>query len=210
MEPTKTCTRCHETKSIDSFNRDKTRSDGRFPHCRSCVKAYKAAYYRENSDRVKARVSEYRAANPEKRTEIRRRWLANNEEKNRQYQREWMRQYRADNPLSHRRWKKNPVDLRQWRANNPEKVILQKQRRRIRELGTESYQIRSTDIARLLRRSCIYCDSKSNIQIDHVVPLAKGGRHSIGNLAPACKPCNVRKSAKFLTEWKLHESKTKL
>jgi len=210
MEESKTCTKCQETKSTESFNRDKTRRDGRFPHCRACVKEYSAKYYQKNSAQIKAKVREYQAANSDKRIEISRRWRANNLEKNRQYQRDWMRQYRAENPLSHRRWQKNPEALKQWRADNPDKVILQKQRRRIRELGAESYQIRAMEIARLLQRSCIYCGSKQDIQIDHVVPLAKGGRHSIGNLAPACKPCNVRKSAKFLTEWKLHESKTKL
>ena len=125
MEESKTCTKCQETKSTESFNRDKTRSDGRFPHCRACVKEYSAKYYQKNSAQIKAKVREYQAANSDKRIEISRRWRANNLEKNRQYQRDWMRQYRAENPLSHRRWQKNPEALKQWRADNPDKVILQ-------------------------------------------------------------------------------------
>jgi len=207
MEQSKTCTRCHETKSIDRFNRDKTRGDGRFPQCKACCKKYAAAYYKQNSEKVKANVANYKLANPEKRAEIRKRWLENNRHKNREYQREWMRKHRAENPLNDRRWSKDPETLRRWRAENRDKVTLQKQRRRMRELGVRSYDIKPAEIARILNSTCLYCGSTQNIQVDHVVPLAKGGRHSIGNLAPACKTCNVRKSAKFLMQWKLDETK---
>ncbi|WP_306317623.1 MULTISPECIES: HNH endonuclease [unclassified Streptomyces] len=38
--------------------------------------------------------------------------------------------------------------------------------------------------------------------MDHVIPLSKGGRHAIGNLMPACMPCNMSKSASFLSVWR--------
>jgi len=48
---------------------------------------------------------------------------------------------------------------------------------------------------------CYYCGGKYE-QIDHIVPLSKGGAHSLDNLAPACAKCNRNKSAKLLgTEW---------
>ena len=54
---------------------------------------------------------------------------------------------------------------------------------------------------------CAYCGSKDKIEMDHVVPLSKGGRHAIGNLLPACFSCNRSKRARFLSEWKLHQRK---
>jgi 5-methylcytosine-specific restriction endonuclease McrA len=36
--------------------------------------------------------------------------------------------------------------------------------------------------------------------IDHIIPLSRGGRHSIGNLAPACAACNLKKGYKYLVE----------
>lgn len=207
MQQSKTCTKCKQSQPIEQFNRDKNRQDGRFPHCKSCNKASHAEHYKRNADSVKEKVSAYSKANPEKVAAYRTKWRSLNEEKNREYQRLWAQQYRKNNPLHHRKWKTDPAKLREWRANNPDKVILQKQRRRMRELGVESFLVTSADIRRILNSPCTYCGSTKSIQVDHVIPLAKGGRHSVGNLAPACMTCNVHKSSKFITQWKLDEMK---
>jgi len=34
--------------------------------------------------------------------------------------------------------------------------------------------------------------------MDHLVPLARGGKSIKANLVPACKECNTKKKAKFL------------
>jgi 5-methylcytosine-specific restriction endonuclease McrA len=36
----------------------------------------------------------------------------------------------------------------------------------------------------------------SDIEIDHVVPLSKGGSNDLSNLVTACKPCNQAKRGK--------------
>lgn len=61
------------------------------------------------------------------------------------------------------------------------------------------------DWERLCRRydGCAYCPSEGPVTMDHVVPLSRGGTHTIGNVLPACSPCNTRKSAKLLIEWKV-------
>lgn len=40
-----------------------------------------------------------------------------------------------------------------------------------------------------------------NRTVDHIKPLARGGKHEIENLAPACLPCNCSKGTKLLSEW---------
>lgn len=61
------------------------------------------------------------------------------------------------------------------------------------------------DWERLCRRHqmrCAYCQSASPLTMDHVVPLARGGWHAIGNILPACQPCNSSKRDDFLAHWR--------
>tara|TARA_B100000408_G_scaffold117945_1_gene96235 strand:- start:1022 stop:1561 length:540 start_codon:yes stop_codon:yes gene_type:complete len=55
---------------------------------------------------------------------------------------------------------------------------------------------------RVMRRdryTCVYCGAEgknAELQIDHVVPVAKGGSHHIANLVAACRSCNQSKGVK--------------
>jgi 5-methylcytosine-specific restriction endonuclease McrA len=69
--------------------------------------------------------------------------------------------------------------------------------------------------ARLLRRTgwwkrkiaagrCHYCGRKvapAKLTMDHVVPLARGGKSVKNNLVAACKECNNRKKDSLVFEW---------
>lgn len=49
---------------------------------------------------------------------------------------------------------------------------------------------------KLNRGVCEYCDqkfSREELTMDHVVPLARGGSSSKGNIKCACKSCNASK-----------------
>lgn len=50
-------------------------------------------------------------------------------------------------------------------------------------------------------RACTYCPSLAT-QVDHVVPLVRGGTNYEGNLTPACARCNRRKSHRLVIEWR--------
>ncbi len=71
------------------------------------------------------------------------------------------------------------------------------------------------DRARQLRRShwwqqkigrgiCHYCGRQvgaAGLTMDHIVPLARGGRSSKANCVPCCKECNTRKKTSLPIEW---------
>jgi 5-methylcytosine-specific restriction endonuclease McrA len=40
---------------------------------------------------------------------------------------------------------------------------------------------------------CVYCGTRRELTLDHVVPSSRGGTHSWTNLVTACKRCNTRK-----------------
>ena len=40
---------------------------------------------------------------------------------------------------------------------------------------------------------CVHCGSKSDLQVDHIIPVAKGGETVEKNLQPLCRLCNIKK-----------------
>jgi len=52
--------------------------------------------------------------------------------------------------------------------------------------------------------TCWYCGQKvgyHNLTMDHVIPLARGGRSTKDNLVPSCKECNTKKKSSLPVEW---------
>jgi len=51
-------------------------------------------------------------------------------------------------------------------------------------------------------RTCVYCGAKNvPLQVEHVVPKAKGGTNRVSNLALACAACNLKKGAQPIEEF---------
>jgi 5-methylcytosine-specific restriction endonuclease McrA len=51
---------------------------------------------------------------------------------------------------------------------------------------------------------CYYCGRKTafkDLTMDHLVPLARGGRSTRENLVPSCKKCNNKKKSMLPLEW---------
>lgn len=51
---------------------------------------------------------------------------------------------------------------------------------------------------------CWYCGLQvgyPNLTMDHVIPLARGGRSTKDNLVPCCKACNIKKKSSLPVEW---------
>ena len=44
--------------------------------------------------------------------------------------------------------------------------------------------------------TCKMCESKSNLTIDHIIPVVRGGGDEIENLQCLCKSCNSKKGSK--------------
>ena len=80
-----------------------------------------------------------------------------------------------------------------WLDLNPDPTHVRRERAKAREL-------RQTDWwrAQVAKGVCHYCGRQvgaENLTLDHVVPVARGGRSTRGNCVPCCKDCNSRKKA---------------
>jgi 5-methylcytosine-specific restriction endonuclease McrA len=92
-----------------------------------------------------------------------------------------------------------------WRKKNPDRVREGSARRRVRRAANDVRLVTERDWRRLcarLKHRCAYCGSAGPLTQDHIVPVSRGGRHAIGNLLPACQPCNTSKRARLLVEWR--------
>ena len=82
--------------------------------------------------------------------------------------------------------------------------------------GVDEAEIRrEKDKARKLRKSrwwqqklaigvCYYCGKlfkPKDLTMDHIVPLARGGRSTKDNIVASCKECNTRKKTLLPIEW---------
>ena len=57
---------------------------------------------------------------------------------------------------------------------------------------------------RLAKGVCHWCGNSfppAELTMDHIVPIARGGTSSRGNVVPACKECNNRKKYLLPMEW---------
>ena len=67
-----------------------------------------------------------------------------------------------------------------------------------RNWDTERGLVAFSDICAAYGDVCLSCLCRSDdrrLTIDHVVPIARGGRNSVFNVQPLCSPCNGVKAA---------------
>jgi 5-methylcytosine-specific restriction endonuclease McrA len=108
-----------------------------------------------------------------------------------------------------RRFQENPEAYRaanrKWQHKNKEYFRNKTNERRAKKVEAGIFIISQKDLDRLKWRYgglCAYCKYSSIEHWDHIIPLARGGRHSIGNLLPSCARCNLSKGKRLQVEMK--------
>lgn len=221
MNQYKTCTKCGQTKAITDFRKDKRLKSGYGSQCKLCKYEQTKHWVESNYERKLEINNEYRLRNPEKIAESKKMWAQDNKEQLREYgkayrldnkeklaeqSKEWRRANKPKIAEANRAWRiRNPERKKAnddaWWRNNPDKVKARGAKRRASKKAASIFLVRGKDIAQIMSRNCYYCDAPSS-HLDHVLPLAKGGTHSIGNLVAACQRCNLSKGKKFLSQWR--------
>jgi len=159
-------------------------------------------------------MREWRAANREKVVDINRRYREANREKVAEAKRRWARENPEKAAAMKAAWRiankeKVAADLRRWHETNPDKVHAaraqykaahpekraeQRWARRARLQGAlvnDFTQSQWEWLKAVYRRCCAYCGTATaQLTKDHIIPLARGGSHSINNIIPACHHCN--------------------
>lgn len=181
-EVTKCCSVCRNTFPANStyFHRDRTKRDGLKPACKYCIGVKSAAYYATHYQEIYKRVDTWKKQNPKR-------------------VRASQRKYRSTHAdqISQR--------SKVYRESRPDLRRATKHRRRALMANAEGSHT-PKDIRRLYieqKGLCAYCSKRLRGQYDveHVLPLSRGGSNYPSNLALVCDPCNTSKGNKTLREW---------
>ena len=105
----------------------------------------------------------------------------------------------------------NAARARAWGKDNPERVLEHSRNRRALKRSAEGSHT-AGEIAELVliqRGKCANCrcSIKKSRHVDHIMPLALGGRNDIGNIQLLCPPCNMRKHKKHPIVWAQEEGR---
>lgn len=196
---TKTCSKCGQEfpATTEYFYQHKNRKGKKVltGQCRTCIKR-KSSNYRE-ANPIKAKESKRRAVqNHRDRHNARgRKWAENNPEKKRAIE----RRYRDSHPERCRESNKR------WLDRNPHKRREYTGLRRKRKTSAAG-RYTAFDIQVMYRAQkglCWWCGKQlnGNYEIDHRIPVSRGGTNYPNNLCLCCRACNRSKSDKLPGEW---------
>lgn len=186
------CNKCNLIKEGKDFPYGKTgkRAGYRYKICRLCETKRRNIYN-------------------EKHPEVRKKASKGHYQRNTAKRIEGTTQWRKDNPerykiLAARSYKKHIVVRRLnsllYKKNNRAYYNLLN-RKRNKKIKNPTKNIKQNDIDRLYinqRGKCIVCKKllRNSYHIDHIMPIARGGIHSIENLQLLCASCNISKNAR--------------
>ena len=197
MEDTKKCPQCGEVKSLNDFYVNNSRKDGHTAYCKLCIAINSHDYYLRNKDKCKERID---------------RWVS----ENREYVRERGKKYRKDKPdiefnkqKRYRERHKEQLYLKGKKYREEHKDYFYNKHRERQSLkngvsdGTVTLEAEQT-LFELQDGKCAYCGCDLNINgkhLDHILPLSRGGQHSVSNVHWVCPKCNLSKGNKTEEEW---------
>jgi 5-methylcytosine-specific restriction endonuclease McrA len=172
----KVCKKCGRELPTDRFSRRKETKDGLQYKCHDCAREA---------------LREWRAANPQHREDAKR-WREENKDRHAALHRLWYQENRE----------RVLTAVQRWAGENPDKVAVKNQRRRA--ILQDAY-VEDIDRSKLFDRDeglCGICGLAvdDSWEIDHIVPLARGGTHEYANVRVAHGLCNRRKSNRLDSE----------
>ena len=175
----KTCNKCGVSKSLGQYpTLWSGYGDGHTGTCKECSRKWKKENYLLKRERRIETAVEWAKKNRDRVNTNARRWKAKNPEK----VRVWNREYDRRNPRKRADTKKKYLDT-------------------IKLTDDGTITLKSLDAL------CIAQDYKCNIcktdisgrrEKDHIIPVSKGGPHTISNIQWVCPRCNKTKANKIL------------
>jgi 5-methylcytosine-specific restriction endonuclease McrA len=184
----KKCSSCEEVKPVGDFYKDNRTYDKLCCRCKDCDKAKSKEYRTENQEKEKERKKRDRALNLDVYQKREADWKKNNSEKFKNYYRKW----RENNSEKIKEY------IKSWHSKNPTKRVIYSEARRAKktENGGRISREEWENLVEKYNHRCLCCGRTDvKLTMDHVIPLSRGGSHTIDNIQPLCKSCNCSKKS---------------
>jgi 5-methylcytosine-specific restriction endonuclease McrA len=163
----KNCSQCKQQKPFAEFSPDKRTTTGRQSKCKVCMAKNRRIKHFENPEHHRRLVAESVQRNYQKK-------LNSNHN------------YRLNNPEKVAFWKQKDRQINKSRVNADNAMRRAKINTAITPEVKQIYALRDFYIAMSLG---------DKFHVDHVIPITKGGLHTIENLKVIPAICNLRKGA---------------
>jgi 5-methylcytosine-specific restriction endonuclease McrA len=156
-------------------------------------------------------------------------WREANRERHRAYSREYRRTHAVEQYAKNREWalanpdkvkaahkrsiQKHPEAYKaswaKWRMENAnaKRMWTATRRAKIRSTGEKITYEDWVSICNSYGNRCLRCGEQKPLSMDHIMPIAWGGRHQISNLQPLCRECNSSKGARWIDYRGFYENK---
>lgn len=170
----KECRACGDVKFALDFSPETSTKCGLKSYCKDCMAAKQRA--RRLQPEARERDAAYQAA------------------------------YRATHPEWTKAQNTSPEKLAsnaRWSAENKLKRLFTQHGQLAKRAGVAN-EFFIPDWENLLEEfgCCAYCHARDvPLQIEHLTPLRRGGRHHRDNIVPACRSCNKRKDSRTMLEY---------
>ncbi len=225
----KVCAKCTQRKPATDEYFYK-RGDGLRAVCKECDRDRFKRYREANLEIVKKRSKQYYEAHREQRKQYR----EANSERTKKYLKQWhktniekCKQYREANSEYYKQWRKANRERikeqqklyreanrekimkkqKQWNEANPEKNREKARRYKAQKINASIGEVCYKTILERDGYVCHLCNGpveKDDVHFDHVIPVSRGGAHSMENIKVAHSYCNRSKHAKLPHEWQEH------
>jgi len=212
----KKCNKCNESKELSLFGKHKGMTDGYLNTCKSCKAAYDKQRRQEKQKEISDKAKAYYQANKKMYQEKHRARYQQNREKylqkvkayaveNKEAILQKQKKYYEDNKNSTKYKDAREKYRTSTRGRIAKRASEGKRRAAVKSSSDNTITAQALeDLRKTQGNKCKYCGTtldfseKGTVHLDHVVPLSKGGPHSITNVVWSCAKCNLTKSDKHL------------
>ena len=231
----KICSKCKAEKPVTEFHKDKSRKDGIYVTCKTCIAGYgihhradnkqkinaaAAERYRKNSVSIRKKNAEHYRKNKDSVAKRNALWAEKNPGKVASSKKAYYEKNKDVVKAKAVQWARlNPEKIlamaRAYRMSNPDKMAANSRNRRALVRQAEGTHM-AADVHAIFdkqRGLCASCNvrlirsGKQKYHVDHIMPLSLGGSNWPANLQCLCPTCNLSKSAKHPSDWAKQQRK---